>query len=41
LELVSRAGARRYWPIWVAVVPIAIWTAIRLFGLEGGFRLPR
>ena len=35
----SRAGARRYWLIWVAVVPIAIWTVIRLLGLEGGYPL--
>ena len=30
---------RRYWWIWVAVVPILIWTAIRLFGLERGYPL--
>jgi endonuclease/exonuclease/phosphatase (EEP) superfamily protein YafD len=35
----SRAGARRYWPIWVAVIPIVIWTVIRLFGLESGYPL--
>jgi endonuclease/exonuclease/phosphatase (EEP) superfamily protein YafD len=35
----SRAGARRYWWIWAAVVPILVWTAIRLFGLEGGYPL--
>jgi endonuclease/exonuclease/phosphatase (EEP) superfamily protein YafD len=35
----SRAGARRYWLIWVAVIPIAIWTVIRLLGLEGGYPL--
>jgi endonuclease/exonuclease/phosphatase (EEP) superfamily protein YafD len=37
--LSSRTGARRYWLIWAAVVPIAIWTVIRLFGLEGGYPL--
>ncbi|HSS05264.1 MAG TPA: endonuclease/exonuclease/phosphatase family protein [Solirubrobacterales bacterium] len=35
----SRTGARRYWPIWVAVIPLVVWTAIRLFGLEGGYPL--
>jgi endonuclease/exonuclease/phosphatase (EEP) superfamily protein YafD len=37
--LLGRSGARRYWLIWVAVAPIVIWTAIRLFGLEGGYPL--
>jgi endonuclease/exonuclease/phosphatase (EEP) superfamily protein YafD len=37
--LLSRSGARRYWWIWVAVVPILVWTAIRLFGLESGYPL--
>jgi endonuclease/exonuclease/phosphatase (EEP) superfamily protein YafD len=36
---VRRSGADRYWWIWVAVVPILVWTAIRLFGLEGGYPL--
>lgn len=35
----SRAGARRYWWIWAAVIPILVWTVIRLFGLEGGYPL--
>jgi uncharacterized membrane protein YhaH (DUF805 family) len=35
----SRTGARRYWWIWAAVIPILIWTVIRLFGLEGGYPL--
>jgi endonuclease/exonuclease/phosphatase (EEP) superfamily protein YafD len=35
--LLSRLGVRRYWWIWVAVVPILIWTVIRLFGLERGY----
>lgn len=30
---------RRYWWIWAAVVPILIWTVIRLFGLESGYPL--
>jgi endonuclease/exonuclease/phosphatase (EEP) superfamily protein YafD len=37
--LLSRSGALRYWWIWAAVVPTLIWTAIRLFGLEGGYPL--
>jgi endonuclease/exonuclease/phosphatase (EEP) superfamily protein YafD len=37
--LASRTGVRRYWLIWAAVVPIVIWVAIRLFGLEGGYPL--
>ena len=35
----ARAGARRYWLIWAAVIPVAVWAAIRLFGLERGFVL--
>jgi len=37
--VLSRAGARRYWPIWIAVIPILIWTVIRLFSLESGYPL--
>jgi endonuclease/exonuclease/phosphatase (EEP) superfamily protein YafD len=29
-------GARRYWLIWGAVIPIALWTLVRAFGLESG-----
>jgi len=32
---VATAGARRYWWIWVAVVPIALWALVRSLGLEG------
>lgn len=32
-------GARRYWLIWGAAIPIALWTLIRAFGLESGDRL--
>jgi endonuclease/exonuclease/phosphatase family metal-dependent hydrolase len=39
LSGLGRAGARRYWWIWAAVIPILIWTVIRLFGLEGGYPL--
>jgi endonuclease/exonuclease/phosphatase family metal-dependent hydrolase len=39
LSTLNRAGARRYWWIWAAVIPILIWTVIRLFGLEGGYPL--
>ena len=31
------AGARRYWLIWAAVAPIAVWASSRVFGLERGF----
>lgn len=31
--------AARYWPIWIAVVPVAAWAAIRVTGLDGGFPL--
>jgi endonuclease/exonuclease/phosphatase (EEP) superfamily protein YafD len=34
--MVGRTGAGRYWPIWAAVVPIALWALIRAFGLESG-----
>ncbi len=30
----ERLGASRHWLIWAAVVPVAIWTAIRVFGLD-------
>ncbi len=30
-------GARRYWLIWVAVVPTALWTLFRLLGIDNGF----
>jgi endonuclease/exonuclease/phosphatase family metal-dependent hydrolase len=32
---VAAAGARRYWWIWVAVVPVALWAIVRSLGLEG------
>jgi endonuclease/exonuclease/phosphatase (EEP) superfamily protein YafD len=32
-------GARRYWLIWVAVAPAALWALIRLFSLDSGFPL--
>ncbi len=35
----QRTGARRYWPIWAAAVPVALWAAVRAFGLEGGDQL--
>jgi endonuclease/exonuclease/phosphatase family metal-dependent hydrolase len=33
---VAAAGARRYWLIWVAVVPVALWALVRVLGLDGG-----
>ncbi len=39
MSALNRTGARRYWWIWAAVIPILIWTAIRLFGLESGYPL--
>ena len=39
MSSLSQSGARRYWWIWAAVIPILTWTAIRLFGLEGGYPL--
>jgi endonuclease/exonuclease/phosphatase (EEP) superfamily protein YafD len=33
------AGAKRCWLIWVAVAPVALWTLVRVFGLDGGFPL--
>jgi endonuclease/exonuclease/phosphatase (EEP) superfamily protein YafD len=32
-------GARRYWPIWVAVAPVVVWTLIRVFGLDRDYPL--
>ena len=29
-------GARRYWPIWAAAIPVALWASIRALGLESG-----
>lgn len=34
--MADRTGARRYWPIWAAVIPVALWALVRGFGLEGG-----
>jgi endonuclease/exonuclease/phosphatase (EEP) superfamily protein YafD len=34
--MAGRTGARRYWPIWAAVIPLAQWALIRALGLEGG-----
>lgn len=33
------AGARRYWLIWAAVVPVALWPVLRLLGIDNGFPL--
>ena len=33
------AGALRYWWIWIAVVPVAAWTLLRLFAIDSGFPL--
>src|SRR6478752_1031870 len=38
-DLVERAGARRHWLVWVAIVPIVAWAVMRGFGLERGFPL--
>jgi endonuclease/exonuclease/phosphatase (EEP) superfamily protein YafD len=35
----ERAGARRYWLIWAAVGPVALWTLLRLLGIDNGFPL--
>jgi endonuclease/exonuclease/phosphatase (EEP) superfamily protein YafD len=37
--VLERAGARRYWLVWAAVIPIGLWAVMRLFGLERGFPL--
>jgi hypothetical protein len=37
--LLERAGARRHWLIWAAIVPILLWAIMRGFGLERGFPL--
>jgi len=33
------AGARRYWLIWAAVAPVALWALLRLLGIDNGFPL--
>lgn len=33
------AGARRYWWIWIAAVPVALWALLRLLGVDQGFPL--
>lgn len=38
-RLAAAAGARRYWPIWIAVVPLAVWTLLRVLGIDSGFPL--
>jgi endonuclease/exonuclease/phosphatase (EEP) superfamily protein YafD len=37
--LAPQLGARRYWWIWVAVVPVVLWAVVRAFGLERGYPL--
>ena len=37
--MAEAAGARRCWLIWAAVVPIALWALVRMFGLDRGFPL--
>jgi endonuclease/exonuclease/phosphatase (EEP) superfamily protein YafD len=32
-------NAGRTWLIWLAVIPVAVWAAIRVFGLDSGFPL--
>lgn len=32
-------GARRFWPIWFLVAPVAGWTIVRVFGLDRGVPL--
>ncbi|HEX3238795.1 MAG TPA: endonuclease/exonuclease/phosphatase family protein [Solirubrobacterales bacterium] len=32
-------GAKRNWLIWLAVVPVLAWTAVRMLGLDSGFPL--
>jgi hypothetical protein len=39
LRLLRAAGAGRAWLVWAALVPIAIWVPLRLFGLERGYPL--
>jgi endonuclease/exonuclease/phosphatase (EEP) superfamily protein YafD len=34
--MVDRAGARRYWLIWAAAIPLALWALVRMLGLENG-----
>lgn len=36
LTMADRAGQGRYWPIWAAAIPVALWALIRAFGLENG-----
>jgi hypothetical protein len=36
---VEATGVRRYWLIWAAVIPIALWAVVRSFGLENGGQL--
>jgi endonuclease/exonuclease/phosphatase family metal-dependent hydrolase len=37
--IVEATGVRRYWLIWAAVIPIALWAVVRSFGLESGGQL--
>ncbi len=38
-KALESAGARRHWLIWAAVIPVALWTLVRAFGLESGNQL--
>ncbi|MGH2974430.1 MAG: endonuclease/exonuclease/phosphatase family protein [Solirubrobacterales bacterium] len=33
---VDATGARRYWLIWGAAIPLVLWAIVRIFGLESG-----
>lgn len=35
----DRSGARRYWLIWAAVLPILVWAVVRVLRVEGGWPL--
>jgi endonuclease/exonuclease/phosphatase (EEP) superfamily protein YafD len=35
----AHAGARRYWLIWAAVIPVSAWALFRLLGIDSGFPL--
>ena len=35
----AQLGARRYWPLWLAVLPLSAWALVRALGLDGDSKL--
>jgi endonuclease/exonuclease/phosphatase (EEP) superfamily protein YafD len=38
-RVAEKLRPRRYWPLWLAVAPFALWALVRAFGLDGAGKL--